>query len=81
MRRPPTEISGDQEFTDRNFVKKYFEVGGLLSTIWGLYFKSRNPKFLPTRKKRVFCVADFFEKPRKLRVILGGAPQKFFCKN
>jgi len=45
--------------------KKNFEVGDPLSTIWGLYFKNRNPKFPPTRKKRVFSVADFFEKSRK----------------
>ena len=60
--------------------KKIFEVGGPLSTIWGLYFKSRNPKFLPTRKKRVFRVADFFEKSRKWGFIFEGAPQKFFYK-
>ena len=27
---------------------------------FGAFFKNRCPKFLPTRKKRVFGVADFF---------------------
>ena len=41
---------------------------------FGPFFKNRCPKFLPTGKKRVFHVADFFEKSRKLGFILGGAP-------
>ena len=65
---------------DAKVDEKNFEVGGPLSTIWGLYFKSRNPKFPPTRKKRVFRVADFFEKSRKQGVIFEGAPQNFFIK-
>ena len=56
--------------------KNNFEVGGPLSTIWGLYFKSRNPKFLSSGKKRVFCVAVFFESATKTTVLFfRGAPK------
>ena len=47
---------------------------------FGPFFKNRCPKFLPTRKKRVFRVADFFEKSRKWGFILGCAPKFFFHK-
>jgi hypothetical protein len=75
IRRPPTEISGDPEFIDW---KKVFEVGGLLSTIWSLYFKSKNPKFLSSGKKRVFCVANFFELATKTTVLFFRGAPKFF---
>ena len=47
----------------------------------GPIFKNECPKVRPVRKKRVFCVADFFEKSRKWGFIFGGAPQNFFYKN
>ena len=81
MRRPPTEISGDPDFFYRNLLKKNFEVGGPLSTIWGLYFKSRNPKFLSTRKKRVFRGVDFFEKTTKTTVLFFRGALVFSQKN
>ena len=65
-------------FTETSW-KKYFEVGGLLSTIWGLYFKSRNPKFLPSGKKRVFCVAVFFEIGNKNNSVVFSGRPNFFC--
>ena len=61
--------------------KKFSGSGTPKIDVFGAFFKNRYPKFLPVGKKRVFCVADFFEKSRKWRFILGGAPQKYFCKN
>ena len=77
-RRVPTEIFGVSEFFYRKFVEKKFRGRGpQKSTFFGAFFKNQSSKFLPTRKKRVFCVADFFEKSRKWEVIFESAPQNF----
>ena len=55
-------------------------LGNTLSTIWGFYFKSRNLKFPPTWKNRVFCVADFFENRGNGGLILGVRPKNVFVK-
>ena len=76
MRRPPTEIPGDPQCFDRNFVEKQFRGRGApIDDLGPLFLKSRNPKFLSTRKKRVFCVAVFFESATKTTVLFfRGAP-------
>ena len=60
--------------------KKFSRSGTPKIDDFGLFFKNRCPKFLPTRKKRVFRVADFSEKSRKWGFILEGAPQNFFAQ-
>ena len=81
MRRPPTEISCDPYFFTESYWEKNFEVGGPPSTIWGFYLKSRNPKFRSSGKKRVFCVADFFEIATKTTVLSFRGAQNFLYKN
>ena len=82
MRRVPTKIFGVLEFFYRKFVKNKFSRSGTPKIdYFGPFFKNRCPKFLPTRKKRVFRLADFFEKSRKWEFILGVRPYFFFHKN
>ena len=71
-----TKIFGESEFFHRKFVNKKFSRSGTPKIDdFGPFFKNKCPKFLPTRKKRVFRVADFFEKSRKWGFFFGGAPQ------
>ena len=51
----------------RKLMKKTFRGRGPPIDDLGPLFQKSNPKFLPTRKNRVFCVADFFEKSRDYR--------------
>ena len=54
MGRSPTEIVFVLEFFYRKFVKKNFAVGDPKIDDFGPFFKTRCPKFLPIRKKRIF---------------------------
>ena len=82
-RGPPTPIFVDWKFFYLNFVKKKFSRSGTLKIDdFGPFFKNKCSKFLPTRKKRVFRVVDFFEKSRECFFFVGGgcAPICFFTK-
>ena len=81
MGRVPTKIFGVSEFFLSKLCEKKFSRSGTPKIDdFGPFFKNRCPIFLPTGKKRVFRVADFFEKSRKWGVIFGGAPQNLFHK-
>ena len=80
-RTVPTEIFGVSEFfLSKVCRKKVSRSGTSKSDVFGVFFKNQSSKFLPTRKKRVFCVADFFEKSIKWGVSFEGAPPNFFLK-
>ena len=53
------------QFFYQKFVKKISTSGTLKIGDFGPFFKNQWPKFLPTRKKRVFWNLVFFEKSRK----------------
>ena len=65
MGRVPTEIFGVGLFLSKVCQKQFSSSGTPKIEDFGPFFKNRCPKFLPSGKKRVFRVADFFEKSRK----------------
>ena len=69
-----------RSFLSKVCQKKFSRSGTPKIDDFGPFFKNRCPKFLPTRKKRVFRVADFFEKSRKWRFILRVRPNFFSPK-
>ncbi len=83
MGRVATKIFGVSECLYRKFVKKNFSrLGTPKIDNSGPFFKNRCPKFLPTGKKRIFRVADFFEKSWLwVFIFIWGMHPSFFSQN
>ena len=79
MRRPPTEISGDPQFFDRNFVEKQFRGRGAPIDDLGPLFQKSKPEISVKWEKRVFCVAVFFESATKTTALFFRGAPIFFC--
>ena len=60
MRRPPTEISGDPQCFDRNFVEKQFRGRGAPIDDLGPFFQKSKPEISAKWEKTCFLCCRFF---------------------
>ena len=80
-RRLPTEISGDQEFIDRNFVEKQFRGRGVPIDDLGPFFQKSKPEISVKWEKTCFlCCRFFLNRQQKQQCCFFGAPQFFVYK-
>ena len=82
MRRPPTEISGDPQCFDRNFVEKQFRDRGAPIDNLGPLFQKPKPEISAKWEKTCFlCCRFFLNRQQKQQCCFFGAPQFFPQKN
>ena len=79
LRRPPTEISCEPQFFDRNFVEKQFRGRGAPIDDLGPLFQKSKPEISAKWEKTCFLCCRFFWIGNKSNSVVFSGRLNFFC--